>query len=519
MNEINDISLAEQLIKYGYFPENLPPCFNSEQLYKNYHTLKTASKFTFSEPLSLTIAKNESFRRTVKVPNPEQQLKLFDYIITKEDAIKEILSSNNHTLANPIKKKLVTYDEIHFFDIPLFKDKYKIKSNYIENLAKKLKQSMGYKYIYKLDLANFYDTIYTHTIEWAIIGKENAKENHQKKKNSKNLGERLDTYVRNTNNKETSGIPTGPFSSRIISELLLNKVDEELESLMGDVDFQFVHYVDDYEFYFRSEVDYKNIKNKIRTVFDKYRLKINENKTLFSTYPYHNNKDLKDEFTYLINKYKKNKNSQEARLIFFKADELTELGEKGAYKYLYKQLEKQDLSNVWIEIEPFLVGHLLIKPALAQYIIKLIINHKDLVSEDLLRELEINLLASLEDGLDNEAQWLFWILSVLRKKFSALELAKLIKKSEDDLLTIMIINYTYSLNKSQSKKIQSSLDNILSSLTHHNLKSEKWLLLYEWYYNKWHGYKKLENCINESDFFKALYNRKVNFFNWERSLK
>ena len=510
MGDGYNIGLEEQLIKYGYISENIPPCFNSELLFENYESLRSSTRIIASEPLSTTIAKNENFRRTVKIPNPEQQLKLFDYIISKKVEIEEILSKNTHTLANPIKNSVISYDDMHFFDIPLLRDKYKIKSDYIKNLGKKLKHSMGYKYIYKLDLANFYESIYTHTIEWAVIGKEEAKENIRRKK--KNLGERLDTFVRNTNNQETSGIPTGPFSSRIISELLLNKVDEKLDILKKDMDFQFVHYVDDYEFYFRNEADYKVMKHKIRNVFDNYRLKINENKTQFLTYPYHNNRDLKDEFTYHIQKYKKTYNSQNARLIFFKADELTALGEKGAYKYLYKQLEKQDLSNVWTEIEPFLIGHLLIVPSLAQFIIKLIINHKNLVSENLLKELKINLHVSIEDGLDNEAQWIFWILCILEVKFTALEINELIRKSHDDLLIIMLIRYTYSLNKTTSKRIRTTLENLLDELTQYNMRSERWLLLYEWYFNKWYGYKRLEAIIHDNDFFKVLHKKKVNFF-------
>jgi hypothetical protein len=511
---MDNISLEEQLIKYGYFSENIPPCFNSESLFRNYPFLKTSAKNSFSEPLTLTIAKNDDFRRTIKIPNPEQQLKLFDYIISNKEEIEQILSTNTHTLSNPIKNTIVSYDEMHFFDIPILKDKYKIKSNYIESLAKKLKESMGYRYIFKLDLANFYDSIYTHTIEWAIIGKNEAKENNRNKSYKNNMGEKLDFLVRNTNNKETSGIPTGPFSSRIISELLLNKVDIELEHLRKKekVDYQFVHFVDDYEFYFRNEVDFKNTKHKIRNVFDKYRLKINENKTEFTSYPYHNNKDLKDEFKYLINKYKKSENSQDARLIFFKADELIKMGEKGAYKYLYKLLEKQDLSNVWIEIEPFLIGHLLIKPSLAQYIIKLILNHKKLVSIELIKELKVNLQDSLENSLDNECQWLFWILSELNIEFSVNELVILLSESHDDIFSTMLINYIYRKKKFSSKKIIPIFENKLTSLESQDLRSERWLLIYEWYFNKWYGFEKLEKKINENTFFKAIYNRKVNFF-------
>ncbi|WP_081412511.1 RNA-directed DNA polymerase [Tuberibacillus calidus] len=508
-----NIDIEEQLIKYGYISEHIPSCFNTELLYKHYQSLKASTKLTHSEPLSLTISKNDGFRRTIKIPNPEQQIKLFDYIISNVEEIKDILENNKHTLSNPFKNRFLNYDEFDFFDIPNFKEKHNLGSDYIQNMVKKVKDSMGYKYVYKLDLANFYDNIYTHTLEWAIIGKEAAKENFAKKTFKNNLGEKLDRLVRNTNNKETAGIPTGPFSSRILSELLLNRIDHEIEKLMDDVDFKFLHYVDDYEFYFRNEADFNIIRNKLRQVFEKYRLKINESKTQFMVYPYHHNTDLKFEFKTQIDKFRNSKKIQDAMLIFFKADELYEIGEKGAYKYLYKQLKDEDFSSAWKEIESFFIGHLLVKPSLAPYIIKLIINHKNLITDEFINELKINIKTSVENGLDNEAEWLFWILTKLNVKFNVKEMVYLLEKTHDDLLRIMLIDYIHKWNKIKSKKIRLALDNLINTLSNYNLRSEHWLIIYEWVYHKWHNYNRLENKINEIDFFKALKKRNVSFYN------
>ncbi|MCA1022688.1 RNA-directed DNA polymerase [Halobacillus litoralis] len=509
-------SLEEQLIKYGYFSEHIPPCFNTDSFYKQYDILKNAAQKIHSEPMTLTVAKNDdNFRRTIKIPNPEQQIKLFAFILDKKNEIDEILSRNGHTLANPIRFTTINYDDIHFFDIPVLKDRHKIKSNFLENLSKKMKRSMGYKYVYKLDLANFYDSIYTHTIEWAVIGKKEAKENNLRKNHKGNLGEKLDELVGRTNNKETSGIPTGPFTSRIISEVLLSKVDEEMEGIKKSegIDFDFLHFVDDYEFYFRSEADYKNTKNQIRHVFDKYRLKINENKTHFTSYPYHHNTDLRDEFDYYIDKYKEKTNSQNARMIFFKGDELNNCGEKGAYKYLYKQLEKINFTEVWKDIEPFLIGHILVKPALAQYVIKIIDRHKEFVTEDLKKELIVNLDISIQDSLDNEAEWLFWILSVLEVDVSKSDIAKWLIKTEDDLLKIMLINYAHKQGIEKTTEVQQCLRDILHFLNDESMRGERWLLIYEWVINKWDGYKELNDKFEDMGFFKALQKRKVIFFN------
>jgi len=510
---LNEHDLKEQLIKFGYFSDHIPPCFSSELLYNHYEALTSSCDKGYSESLTITIAKNDDHRRTIKIPNPEQQLLLFKYILDNIEKIQSILRSNKHSLSNPIKTELIHYDdEATFFDIPFLKDKHKIRSSYIKSLDTKIRKSMGYKFLYKLDLSNFYDSIYTHAIEWAIIGKDKAKENVHKKTYKNNLGEMLDKLVRNTNYNETSGIPTGPFSSRIISELILKKIDNDIENLTKEVGFKFIHYVDDYEFYFRNEADFKKIIPKIRKVFDFYRLKINESKSKFYYYPFHNAKDLKEEFSFYIQNFKKSQNKHEVRLLFFKADELVQRGEKGAYKYLYKQLDKTDLTFVWKEIEPFLIGHLLIKPSLAQYIINIIVDHDELVSNELLIELRENLFISIENHMDNEAQWLFWTLRKLKYNFSAKDIAKLLKLTEDDILIIMILDTAHYEKKIETKSVSKAIDELLTRISNDNLRSERWLLIYEWVFNKWYKFDTLESKINDFKFFKALKNRKINFY-------
>jgi hypothetical protein len=514
---IKNVNLDEQLIKLGYFSEHIPPCFSSNKLYDNYEKLKSSCQNKHSESLSITIAKNDEHRRTIKIPNPEQQLKLFSYILDNIDEIDKRISVNKHTLANPIGK-LEFYDEMHFwsfFDIPTLKDRDKIGTNYLQNLGKKMRVSMGYRFLYKLDLANFYDSIYTHSIEWAIIGKEKTKENLANRSREKNLGGKLDKLVACTNNNETAGIPTGPFSSRIISELLLNKIDEDLEKLTDSekVKFEFVHYVDDYEFYFRNEADYKKIIQKIRKVFEYYRLRINENKSQFYSLPFYNERDLKEQFSFFIRKFK-NEDAHDARLLFFKADELTMKGEKGAYKYLYKQLEKEDLSFSWNEIEPILISHLLIKPALAQYIIKIILKHSRLISGQFKEELKYNLFFSVQNQLDNEAQWLFWIIRKLGIKLNANELSELLKDTQDDLMRIMVIDTAKQYKKIETQTFKNAMDLVMKELLNSNLRSERWLLIYEWHFNKWSMYEKLDGKIQEIAFFKALKNKNVNFYSF-----
>jgi hypothetical protein len=77
----------------------------------------------------------------------------------------------------------------------------------------------------------------------------------------------------------------------------------------------------------------------------------------------------------------------------------------------------------------------------------------------------------------------------------------------------MLIDYAHKHKKNNSKKVKLTLDNLLNTLTNYNLRSEHWLIIYEWVYHKWYGYQRLENKINEINFFKALKKRRIHFYN------
>src|SRR5690606_26898679 len=173
------INIEEQLVKYGYLPEQLPPIFSSEKFFENYRNLLDIPQKNACECVSFTISKNDLSRRNIKIPNPAKQIHLFNYVLSMHKELENRFSNNRHSLSNPFYYLGEIYEDISVFNVPLFREKKPkiVKSTYIKNLKDKMNESMGYKYCYKLDLANFYDSIYTHSIEWAVIGREEAKRN------------------------------------------------------------------------------------------------------------------------------------------------------------------------------------------------------------------------------------------------------------------------------------------------------------------------------------------------------
>jgi len=127
------------------------------------------------------------------------------------------------------------------------------------------------RYLLRADISRFYSSVYTHSIPWALHGKEFSKKN----KRLKNLGNSLDEFVRNCQDGQTIGIPIGPDTSLLIAEMLLCKVDAELErqKVIG------LRYVDDYELVFDSEPQALEGLSALQGALLEFELHLNPSKT------------------------------------------------------------------------------------------------------------------------------------------------------------------------------------------------------------------------------------------------
>lgn len=87
------------------------------------------------------------------------------------------------------------------------------------------RQYQDNRYEIRLDISSFFDSIYTHSIPWAIHTIAVAK----KKRNDKTLlGNKLDKCMQSMNYNQTNGILVGNAVSRIVSEIILCTIDEAI---------------------------------------------------------------------------------------------------------------------------------------------------------------------------------------------------------------------------------------------------------------------------------------------------
>ncbi len=134
-----------------------------------------------------------------------------------------------------------------------------------------------YSYMVSADIYNFYESIYTHSISWAMHGKDVAKNNVR---NLTFLGNRLDKLFQNSHDGQTNGIPTGNVLSDIAAEIILKDIDELIGQSIRDLDIKAFRYRDDYRFLCKTKNDARKILDSLAlTLTIEYGLTLNQTKT------------------------------------------------------------------------------------------------------------------------------------------------------------------------------------------------------------------------------------------------
>lgn len=139
-----------------------------------------------------------------------------------------------------------------------------------------------FQYLTKFDVSGCFDNIYTHSLAWAVYGKNFAKRNIKAILGA--FPGRFDSLMQRVNYNETNGILIGPEVSRIFAEIIFQAVDIDVAGKlleMGcvhDKDYKIYRYVDDYfVFYNDSEICHL-IKMALQESLKLYKLSLNKGK-------------------------------------------------------------------------------------------------------------------------------------------------------------------------------------------------------------------------------------------------
>ena len=128
------------------------------------------------------------------------------------------------------------------------------------------------KYLVEADISTCFPSIYTHSIPWALVGKDVAKSTHGDNTYWHN---QIDAACYEMRNGETHGLLIGPHSSNLLSEIILTSVDK----ILYDKGYRYYRNIDDYDCfvstYEEAQLFLKDLEETLR-LFD---LPVNHKKT------------------------------------------------------------------------------------------------------------------------------------------------------------------------------------------------------------------------------------------------
>lgn len=253
-----------KLLDYGLFAEKLTPIFQS-RLYGKWirkTSLKTYKDRSFS-CVSYRLTRNNNAPRIIEIPHPIAYFRLCEEIkINWKEIIKKIGEIDDYAETsmvipkpNNLNKRLVSMKSYDKRD----DEKFLI-----------LDKSFCKKYLVHIDIANCYPSIYSHSIPWALIGHQKAKENMN---DSSKWYNKFDFAIRSMQRNETIGIPIGPDTSSLLSELVLSRIDKALEG------YDYLRFIDDYRCYCKSQEEADEFIRKASRELEKFHLRLNPKKT------------------------------------------------------------------------------------------------------------------------------------------------------------------------------------------------------------------------------------------------
>lgn len=462
---LNKKFLLKSLLQYNYFPsqkkekEEIPPILSSKCL-----TPKISEKLIDLDyrkggydQVEYRVARYNNVPRCLSIPHPLAYANLCHSLHDYWGKLEYITQTENSLLI-PQKHGDGRIIIMNYGN-----------TNTEENIERHIELSFNKKFYIETDISNFYPSIYSHSIPWALVGFETAK----KERDPKKWFNKIDTYQRLIKRNETNGIPIGPATSNIISELILARIDE----ILKDEGFVFIRYIDDYTAYFNTYEKAEEFIRRLSEELSKYKLLLNIKKTSIKQLPFPSSPEWIID---LITRIPDKDNISPINMIRFLEYALNKQAvspDDSILKYAIKTI----IYNVKNETAKLLLQYTLnlcitypiLIPLLYTLFEKINFDSEDL---DLITEQLLNIVD--EHAINKRSDAMTWVLYYLNKFSQPIpeETAKKIIKSEDCIAILFLY-----LSNQYDEKIVTFCDGLDKSDLF--LLDQYWLLLYQLFFD------------------------------------
>jgi len=143
--------------------------------------------------------------------------------------------------------------------------------------------SLEYDYILQTDITDCYGAVYTHSIAWALHGRESAK---NERNNSNLVGNNIDAILQEMHQGQTNGIPQGSVLMDFVAEIVLGYADMLISECLEKKeisDYKILRYRDDYRVFVNNPQIGSEILKVIAEKTTFLNFKLNPSKTQTSS--------------------------------------------------------------------------------------------------------------------------------------------------------------------------------------------------------------------------------------------
>lgn len=309
-------------LRTDVLPAELPILFSNKAVYlgfskKNFDSERFLDVVTV--PYYYFIPKSNKETRKMGLVHPIAQLQMFQYILKYENLVTSFCGNSQYSVRAPIKRNIpkiseqelrakeilkleeefslvdkisVTSEEdkILFYNYFSYRRYTRIKDLY--SSPKFNRDKYKYKFFLKLDIQQFFPSIYTHSLSWALFGDKSIAKKYKGSQYKSAFPNASDIIAQKINFNETHGLIIGPEFSRVIAELLLTRVDIDLHArlregnLYNKKNYSIYRYVDDYFLFASKKEDILYIEECLKRELNKYNLSLNVHKSMLQEKPF-----------------------------------------------------------------------------------------------------------------------------------------------------------------------------------------------------------------------------------------
>lgn len=270
----------------SYCSLNLPCYFDFSDLLKKLsscigeYNISTLKEEKFPTDINHTILVHKNNRlswRNITLIHPIYYIDLVNTITQEKhwEELKKLFNKFNHPQIQctsiPIVSKSHQYDEA-----------VQIQNWWEYFEQKSMEVALEYDFLFKTDISDCYNSIYTHSIAWAIHTKDEAKSNRNDKKL---IGNKIDKLIQNIQNGQTNGIPQGSVLMDFIAEIVLGYADIELAKILENekiANYYILRYRDDYRIFVKNSNNGEVVLKKLAEILFSLGLNLNNAKTKYN---------------------------------------------------------------------------------------------------------------------------------------------------------------------------------------------------------------------------------------------